>query len=142
MTDEPRRSSDAVEALLAASAGVTRGPSTSAATPRQARAWTLGYVDATGLQRSADLGEHTARIREYAERHQLTLISTHVDLPYENGLGFRALLASIERTAPQRVLVSRLAHLDSPVIIDGEPTGETKLERLKRLAVDVQEVFP
>ncbi|MGC4939281.1 hypothetical protein [Kribbella sp. DT2] len=142
LTYEQQRSSDTVEALLAATAPLSSQPGDNHTVNRSARAWTLGYVDATGLQRNADLGEHTARIREYAERQQFTLISTHVDLPHENGLGFRTLLASIERTAPQRVLVSRLAHLDSPVIIDGEPTGETKFERLKRLRVDIHEVFP
>ncbi len=140
-TREMGRSSDAVEALLAASARLSAEPLESGVLRRETSAWTLGFVDAVRL-RAAELAEHTARIREFAERHQLTLIATHVDLPHENGLGFRALLASIERNPPQRVLVSRLAHLNSPVVLDGRPTEETKLECLTRLQVEVREAFP
>lgn len=142
MSHERQPGYDAVEALLAAGARVTGEPTLSPVTRHPGKVWTLGYVDATGMQRNSDLDAQSARIREYAERHQLTLIYTYVDRPGENGLGFRSLLASIERNPPQLVLVTSLAHLNSPVIVDGEPIGDTKHERLARLRVDVQEIFP
>lgn len=142
MSQERRPGSDAVEALLAAGAKVTGEPALNPVTRHPGKMWTLGYIDATGILRTSDLDAQSACIREYAERHQLTLIYTYVDRPGENGLGFRSLLASIERNPPQQVLVTSLAHLDSPVIVDGEPIGDTKHVRLTRLLVDVQEVFP
>ncbi|GAB3830966.1 recombinase family protein [Kribbella italica] len=128
VADDP---SEAVTALLTAAA--TPAP------PRPPGAWTLGYVDAAGIQRTADLASHTARIREYAERHHLSLISTYVDRPDEM-LGFGALLAAIERHHPDRVLVTALAHLDAPAP-DPHAT-ETRHDRLRKLGVRIEQVFP
>ncbi len=142
MTHKRRPHSDAVEALIAAGDRAAARPAQGPTTNRPSNTWTLGYVDATGLQRNADLGEETVRIRAYAERHELTLTTTYVDHPGDDGLGFRSLLAAIERIPPYRVLVSRKAHLDSPIVVGGMPAGERKPERLARLGVTVEEVFP
>lgn len=122
--------SEAVQALINAAAG------------RSANwRWTVGYVDAADMMR-AQLDDHMARIREYADRHQLSLLTTYVDQPGGED-GFQSLRARIEVNGAIPVLVTTLDHLD-PAAVDrnGRPTDETRHQYLQRLAVELTKVFP